>query len=216
MKARIWRKLHAQEASRFDQVYALMAKHPEVPLPDAFGAIQSGLTVEEFLSRKSRTQKKEAVKEARSAVPGDAVSRRVEQWIAKKTELAVVLAERTLLDVLVGVERVAFVFEKAGRLEKLQVVLVARRGPWEQRGPTLERDARLAQKPMPIARQPEKRPVSDPRPFQDKVGQVLRLTLRNGVKLSMPLLEYGPFDLVLGTAGDEVFVPLHALFGWEA
>ena len=29
MKCRVWRKLHAEEAKRFDQAYLLMEKHPE-------------------------------------------------------------------------------------------------------------------------------------------------------------------------------------------
>ena len=74
MKARIWRKLHAEEAKRFDQVYELMQQNPTLGFEDAFGVLQSGLSPAEFLVRKAKSQKKVAVKQARSAVPGDAVN----------------------------------------------------------------------------------------------------------------------------------------------
>ncbi|MHB8877899.1 MAG: hypothetical protein ACYC8T_29750 [Myxococcaceae bacterium] len=215
MKCRIWKKLHAEESKRFDQAYDLMGQHPSLELADAFGALQSGLKVEDFLARKSRTQKKAAVKEARGAVTASEVDGFIAQLIADKTELSVVLAERTLLDVLKGVERVAFELEKQGRLEKLQVVLMCRRSLWESLAPDIGRDPKLSQKPLPIARQPEKRPVSDPRPFAEHVGKVIHLTLRNGLELRRRLACYGPFDIILGDAGEELFVPLHAIAQWE-
>ena len=215
MKARIWRKLHAEEAKRFDQVYALMGQHPGLDLADGFGAVQSGLPVEEFLARKARVQKKAEVKVARGSVPGEAINGFIEGLIQDKTELAVVLGERTLLDVLVKVEPVAFTLARQGRVEKLQVVVVARRTDWERLGPALDRDPKLSQKPLPIARQPEKRPISDPRPFQEQVGKTLLLCLRNGLNLSLPLRAFGPFDLIVGDEGEELFVPLHAIARWE-
>jgi hypothetical protein len=214
MKCRIWRKLHAQEARRFDQVYDLMDKNPGLDLADAFGALQSGLKVEEFLARKARTQKKAAVKEARTSVPGEAINQFIDALVADKTEIAAVLAERTLLDVMTSVEPVAFNFEKHGRVEKLQVVVLARRSEWEAISPSLERDTKLSQKPLSIPRQPEKRPVSDPRPFQEHLGKSLSLVLRNGLKLTRPLRHVGPFDLMLGDEGETLFVPLHAIAQW--
>ena len=59
-----------------------------------------------------------------------------------------VLAERTVLDTLLSEEPIAFTFERTGRLEKLQVVLLSRRSDWEQLLPTLERDPKLTQKPV--------------------------------------------------------------------
>ncbi len=215
MKARVWRKLHKEEAGRFDQVYQLMDANPGLDLADAFGALQSGLTPAEFLARKARTQKKAQVKEARGSVAADAVNQFVEALLQQKTELSVVLAERTLLDVLTKVEPVAFNFEKAGRVEKLQVVVMARRASWERMSASLERDSKLAQKPAAVVRQPEKRPVSDPRPFVDLVGRTLDLTLRNGLRLVLPLLGTGPFDLLLGAGEDALFVPLHAILKWQ-
>lgn len=211
MKCRVWRKLHAEEARRFDQVYALMDKHPGLELADGFGALQSGLTVEEFLAKKARTQKKAQVKEARNIVSPTAINALVEGFREEKTELSVVLGDKTLLDVLEGTEKVAFQFQRSGRVEKLQVVVMARRSDWDKLSPTLERDAKLTQKPLPIARQPEKRPVSDPRPFEPLIGKPIKLLMRNGLILEFPLLQVGPFDLLLGAEGSEIFVPLHAI-----
>ncbi len=46
-------------------------------------------------------------------------------------------------------------------------------------------------------------------------GQRVRLVIRNGFTLEEPLLAVGPYDLVLGSEGAEVLVPLHALLSWE-
>lgn len=216
MKCRIWKKLHAEEAGRFDQAWTLMEKHPNLDLQQAFGVVQSGMPVEEFLARRARVKKKEEVKVARTAVAGDAIDGWVTARIADKAELAFVLAERTAVDVLQGVEPVAFNLERSGRLEKLQVVVLGQRAHWEKLAPTLARDPRLAQKPTPVARQPARRPVADPRPFQPLVGRTLWLELRNGLQLAAPLIAVGPFDLLVGTAGEELFVPLHALLRWES
>jgi len=215
MKCRIWRKLHQEEAKRFDQVYEIMGKNPGVDLADGFGILQSGLTPDEFKARKDRAQKKVAVRQARGAVQGEGVNAFVDKLVADKAELSIVLSERALLDVLVNVEPIAFTFERSGRLEKLQVVLMARRGVWEKLSTDVERDPKLAQKPVPVVRQPEKRPVSDPRLFEGKQGKTLDLTLRNGIRFALPLLTYGPFDLLLGKEGEEVFVPLHAILHWQ-
>jgi hypothetical protein len=216
MKCRIWRKLHAEEAKRFDQVYELIGKNPGLSLGDAFGVVQSGMTVTEFMARKERTQRKAAIKQARGEVENEAVASFLSGLVTAKTELAVVLAERTVLDTLTSEEPIAFVFERTGRLEKLQVVLLARRSDWEKMLPSLERDQKLTQKPSSVARQPDKRPYSDPRPFLPQVGQPVRLVLRNGVTLKMTLQKAGRFDLLLGEPGSEVFVPLHAILRFEA
>jgi hypothetical protein len=215
MKCRIWRKLHAEEARRFDQVYELMGKHPGLPLGDAFGVVQSGMTVAEFMARKERTQRKAAIKQARGEVDNAAIAEFLSTLVAGKTEMAVVLAERTVLDTLTAEEPIAFTFERTGRLEKLQVVLLARRTDWERLLPTLERDPRLTQKPASVARQPDKRPYSDPRLFLPQVGQVVRLVLRNGITLKLPLAKAGRFDLLLGEPGSEIFIPLHAILRFE-
>ena len=211
MKCRVWRKLHAEEAKRFDQAYLLMEKHPELGLPDAFALVQSGMSIDELQQRRVRTQKKAAVKEARGSVPGNAVDAYLSALIAEKTEVAVVLGDRTLVDVLVQSEPIAFKLERSGRLEKLQVVLMARRALWDPLGPTLERDQKLAQKPLPIVRQPERRPFSDPRAFMPQVGQEVALTLRNGIRLKQTLVAVGPFDLLVGQTGNEIFIPLHGI-----
>jgi hypothetical protein len=211
MKCRVWRKLHAEEAKRFDQAYLLMEKHPELGLPDAFALVQSGMSIDELQQRRVRTQKKAAVKEARGSVPGGEVDAYLNALITDKVEVAVVLGDRTVVDVLVQSEPIAFKLERSGRLEKLQVVLMARRALWDPLSPTLERDQKLSQKPLPIVRQPERRPFSDPRAFMPQVGQEIGITLRNGIRLKQQLVAVGPFDLLLGQAGNEIFVPLHGI-----
>jgi hypothetical protein len=214
MRARIWRKLHSEEAKRFDEAYALMAKHPELPLPEAFGLLQSGLSLEAFQARRQRSQKKQEVKDARRAVDAAPVDAFLTQLRDEASELAVVLGERTLLDVLKEVKPVAFTLDRAGRVEKLNVVLVTRRAAWEQMSPSLLRDPKLAQKPLPVAREPERRPYSDPRAFVSAVGKTVELLLRNGITLSGPLTAVGPFDLLLEVAGATVFIPIHGLLRW--
>jgi hypothetical protein len=216
MKCRIWRKLHAEEAKRFDQVYELMGQNPGLSLADGFGVLQSGLTVAEFMARKERTQRKAAVKQARNEVDNATVDAFVEGLISSKTEVAMVLGERTVLDTLTGVEPISFMLGRSGRQEKLQVVMVTRRTDWDRMAPQLERDPRLAQKPTSVARQPDKRPFSDPRVFLPHQGGSVQLTLRNGIQLTLPLRTVGRFDLILGDEGHEVFVPLHALVRFDA
>ena len=99
-------------------------------------------------------------------------------------------------------------------MEKLHLVVLSRKSTWEALLPKLEREPRLAQKPASVARQPARRPVSDPRGFLPHVGETVTIQLRNGIKLELPLLAVGPFDVLLGSAGDELFVPLHAMLSW--
>lgn len=146
-----------------------------------------------------------------SAQPIDAF---VEARIADKAELSFVMGERTVLDVLTAVAPVTFTGERTGQLEKLNVVVLTRKSTWDTLLPRLERDPKLAQRPATVARQPARRPVSDPRPFLPHVGQAVSLQLRNGIKLELPLLAVGPFDVLLGGEGDELFVPLHAMVSW--
>lgn len=215
MKARIWRKLHAEEAKRFDEAYAILDKTPGIDLQDAFALLQSGMTLEEYQARRSRTQKRAAVKEARSAVTGETVNELLTRYLGEKAELAFVLGGRTVFDTLKGMRSVAFELERSGRMEKLQVVLVAPRVVWEPRSPQVPRDPKLAQKPEPVAREPDRRPYSDPRPFSEAVGKRVKVQLRNGIQLEEPLRAHGPFDLVLGDEGQELIVPIHALLRWE-
>lgn len=215
MKCRIWKKLHAEEARRFDQVYTLLETHPDLDLADGFGVVQSGLTVEEFLARKNRTQRRSAVKQARTAVDNAPVDAFLEALRAEGGELAFVLGERTLVDKLTGAEAISFQLERSGKLEKLQVVLLARRAKWEALSPSVERDPRLTQKPVPVAREPERRPHSDPRAFLAHVGETLELTLRNGLRLQALLQEVGRFDLLLELGGEPILVPLHGLLRYE-
>jgi hypothetical protein len=211
MKSRIWKKLHAEEARRFDQSYALLEKHPELDLADAFGVVQSGKTVAEFLAKKARGKVKTEIKEARSALPGDAIDRFLGALKEGQQELAIVLGDRTLVDKLVEIHPLAFVFERAGRVEKLQVVVLGEKGSWEKLSATIERDPKLTRKPVAVQRQPDRRPVADPRALLPHVGQRVRLELRNGIVLVEPLTAVGPFDVLVSAEGGELFVPLHAM-----
>lgn len=214
MKARIWRKLHAEEARRFDEAYQLVGLTPGLALDDAFALLQSGLSVEELRARRARTAKRAGLRDARRGVSAEAI----DGWLARKTQdktaLAVVLADRTVLDTLSIVQPLAFLLERGGRVEKLQVVLLAGAEGWDVAQKALPRDARLAQRPAPVAREPDRRPVSDPRPLLEHTGQTVRLELRNGLVVERPLLAVGPYDLLVGTAGEELLVPLHALMSW--
>ena len=214
MKVRVWRKLQAEEARRFDEAYQLLALTPGLALDDAFAVLQSGLSVDELRARRARTARRADLRDALKRVSAEAI----DGWLAKrmqdKTPLAVVLADRTVLDVMNGVQPLALLLERGGRVEKLQVVLVAGAQSWEQAQPTLSRDARLAQRPAPVPREPDRRPVSDPRPLLDHARKTIRLELRNGLGIERPLLAVGPYDVLVGSDGDELLIPLHALMSW--
>jgi hypothetical protein len=215
MRAHIWKKLHAEEARRFHQAYDLMEKMPDLELADAFGIVQSGRPAEEFLARKARGQLKTVIKDARGKVPRGDVDAFLQELIKDKTEVALVLAERTVLDVVTAEGPAAFTLERSGRMEKLHVVLLARRATWDRMTASVEREPKLAKKPQGVPREPEKRAVADPRPFVPSVGQRVRLELRNGIALELPLLTVGPFDVIVGAQGEEIFVPLHAMLKWS-
>lgn len=214
MKCRIWRKLHAEEAARFTQAYDLMDKHPGLALNDAFGVLQSGSTVEEFQKKRTKLQKRDAVKQARSKVVAAAVDAFFAGLIASGAEICVVLAERTIVDTLKAVEPLAFQLTRSGRIEKLQVVAVTRRDTWEALQPSLERDPKLVKKPAAALREPDRRPVNDPTVFAGFEGVALDLKLRNGLCLRAPLLTYGPYDLVVGSEKSAIVVPLHGMVSW--
>jgi len=215
MKARVWRKLHAEEARRFDEAYQLVAQTPGLALEDAFALLQSGLSVEELKARRARTARRVDLRDARRRVSAEAIDRWLAHCIQQRTPLAVVLADRTVLDVLVAVQPLALMLERGGRVEKLQVVLVGRAHSWEQAQPSFPRDARLAQRPAPVAREPDRRPVSDPRPFLEHVGSTIHLELRNGLLVDRALLAVGPYDLLVGSEGEDFLIPLHALMAWK-
>lgn len=215
MKCRIWKKLHAEEAKRFDEAWSLMEKTPGLELADAFGIVQSGMSVDEYRARRARARKREAIKEARATVAPEKIDGFIGARIAEKTELCIVMGERTAIDVLTEVLPVSFSGERSGKIEKLHVVALARKSTWEALAPKLERDSKLAQKPAQVSRQPSRRPVSDPRAFVEHQGRRIAVQLRNGIKLNETLLAVGPFDVLLGAEGDELFVPLHAMLSWS-
>ena len=215
MKCRVWKKLHAEEAKRFDQAWTLVEANPGLELADAFGVVQSGLPVADFLARRARARKREAIKVARATVAPEAIDAFVTRFIEAQLEAAFVLGERTVLDQLKAVAPVSFELVRTGKLEKLNVVALARRATWDRLLPGLPRDSKLAHKPAAVARQPARRPVNDPRPFLEHLGKPVLLQLRNGLGLQATLRAVGPFDVLVGEEGEEVFVPLHALVSWS-
>ena len=86
MKCRMWKKLHAEEATRFDQAWALVETNPGLDLADAFGVVQSGLTVPEFLARRARAKKREAIKQARATVATETVDGFVNRFVEQHPE----------------------------------------------------------------------------------------------------------------------------------
>jgi hypothetical protein len=215
MKCRIWKRLHPKEAERFELAHRLMEKHPHLNLNDAFGLLQSNMTLDEFTKRKARVKKKTELIVARASVSSLEIDAWFKTLMEKQEELSFVLAESTLRDKIRGLAPLELELEKAGLIEKIHIVAIAKHKTWEQMTFQLSRDLKLTQKPSPVPRQPTQRPVGDPRPFIGHRGKTLDLFLRNGITLELPLLATGPFDLLLGTLGNEILVPLHALLGWN-
>ncbi|MFN0061995.1 MAG: hypothetical protein ACKVPX_05715 [Myxococcaceae bacterium] len=208
MKARIWRKLHSTEARRFDQAHALVAKHTTLTLADAFAVISSERPPEALLAKKARLQARSLVDDARAQLDATAVDTLTKRWIEDATLLAVVLQQRTWLDTLVRARPSTLSLRDNGRVEKLRVLAMT---PSHNVGdlPSIPRERPT--RPVAVPKEPERRPVWDPRPFEPWVGHTVRGTLRNGMRLYENLLAVGPFDIVLGTEGREWWVPLHAL-----
>ncbi|MCL2625597.1 MAG: hypothetical protein FWD46_02100 [Cystobacterineae bacterium] len=215
MKCRIWKRLHPKEAEHFECAYRLQEQHPHLNLNDAFGLLQSNMTVDEFAKRRARIKKKDELRVARASVSSLEIDAWFKVLMEAQEELSFVLAESTLRDKIRGLSPLELELEKTGLMEKLHIVAIARSKTWEQLTVQLLRDLKLAQKPSPVPRQPTQRPVGDPRPFLSHRGKTLNLFLRNGINLELPLLATGPFDLLVGTPGNEILVPLHALLGWN-
>ncbi len=215
MPCKIWRKLHAEEARRFDQAYALLAQHPELGLQEAFGLAQAGISVEEWKERREKAGRKQAVRSARAGLSNDDVAAWFAAAVAKAAPLWIMEAERAREDVLTSEAPVELTFSGAGRLEKLRVLLLAPAASWRLLEPTLTREPALAARPAPLHRKPETRPVNDARPLAPHVGAPVQLLLRNGWQLALPLRAVGPFDLLVGAEEAPVLVPLHALVGWS-
>ncbi|MCL2012477.1 MAG: hypothetical protein FWG75_06800 [Cystobacterineae bacterium] len=215
MKCRIWKRLHPKEAEHFERAYQLLDKHPHLNLNDAFGLLQSNLTLDEFTKRKARIKKKDELRVARASVSSIEIDAWFKTLMENQEELSFVFAESTLRDKIRGLAPLELELEKTGLIEKIQIVAVARPKTWEQITFQLLRDLKLAQKPSPVPRQPTQRAVGDPRPFLAHRGKTLSLFLRNGINLELPLVTTGPFDLLLGIPGNEVLIPLHALLGWN-
>jgi hypothetical protein len=216
MRCRIWKKLHGEESRRFDQAYTLMDSTPGLELADAFALTQSGMSAEELNARRGKAKRRDTIKAARSATESKAVDDLLAKLITKKTEVCVTLGERSVLDVITNVLPVAIEFQRSGRIEKLQMVAIATHNDWDALSAHITRDSRLAHKPTPVSRLPEKRPYSDPQVFAGTVGAPIQLTLRNGLKLDGKLKALGAFDLIVTIKRKDVIVPIHGLVSWSA
>jgi hypothetical protein len=214
MKCRIWKKKQPIEAKRFDEAYSLMAATPGLALEDAFALSQSGMSPEELAVRRLRSKRRDSIRAARGATKSEVIDAILSKFLDSKTEVCVTLSERSFIDTIIGVLPVSIEFERSGLVEKLQMVCLCARTSWDALLPSLEREQRLAQKPMPVSRLPEKRPYSDPNVFGPSVGHTVRLTLRNGLLLKGPLEAVGAFDLLLTIQKLPIIVPIHALINW--
>jgi hypothetical protein len=215
MKCRIWKRLHPKEAEYFESAYKILGEYPHLSLNDAFGLLQSNMTVDELTKRKARIKKKDELRFARASVSSLEIDAWLKVLMENQEELSFVLAESTLRDKIRGLSPLELELEKTGLIEKLHIVAIARHKTWEQIISQFSRDLKLTQKPSPVPRQPTQRAVGDPRPFLSHRGKTLELFLRNGINLELPLVAAGPFDLLLGNPDNEVLVPLHALLGWN-
>lgn len=214
MLARIWKKLHPTKAKRFQEAWTLMEANPGVELAYAMESVDGNLPLKEVIARHARVTLKRDVKAARSAVSPDEVDAFVASLIERQAECTVVLSERTFSDVATKVEPVFLEFARSGRMEKLHICVLSEVESWKRLGDAAERDVALMRNPTHVARQPNKRPVSDARPLLPLVGTVVGLELRNGLRFKLPLQKVGPYDVIVGDEVSKLLVPLHALLSW--
>ncbi len=126
-----------------------MGQHARLDLQEAFGVLQSGLPVDEFLKR-ARAHQEEGRGEGRPRrVKGEEIDAFIDP-LNREGRGADLRARRAhpARRPHRACEPVAFVLETHGDLEKLQVVALTRRSAWDAVGPGLERDPKLAQKPL--------------------------------------------------------------------
>jgi hypothetical protein len=155
-----------------------------------------------------------AVLEARSTISNAPVEEYLRRVIAGRVELTVTTDKETLNAVLTKDDGTRFVFDPRGEMRKLRVIFLAPHSASGRYVPT-SIDPALAPRPASVADQPQARPVFDPRPFVPHVGKLIEATLRNGMTFRLPLVAVGRFDLLMGTSGEELFVPLHAVLSWH-
>jgi hypothetical protein len=215
MTCREWRNREPEEANRYSRAYDVVAKFPGVHLDTALSLVATGQDPAEYLARKSKPSPKASVLASRRAVSNAEVAAFLQRLVANRVQVSVTLASSTFTDVLIEDLPTEFRFERSGPTEKLQIVTMTESSVASQYSPT-KIDPQLAAQPAPISPAPTSRPVNDPRLFQPHIDETIGVILRNGATYQLRLVAVGPYDLLLGKAGQELFVPLHALMSWEA
>ncbi len=209
--AEAWRRDHPADAARWAQAYAYVEKHPgELALDRVLNALTHGEDIETYAQR-ARSMRAQ-VEEARAAVSNGAVDAYLRKLIEGRVPVTVSLAGSAFTDVLQEDLRTRFRFAARGPVKKLKIVSLA---PTAAPYPPESIDPALAAQHAPIPQGFSTRAVVDPRPLAALAGKTIRVTLRNGLVYRLPLAAAGRFDLVLGTAGAELLVPLHAIVRWE-
>ncbi|MFB1482972.1 hypothetical protein [Corallococcus sp. RDP092CA] len=155
------------------------------------------------------------IRTAREEVSPAAIDTFVQNLINSQATVVGLMRDRTLVDNLQETRPLAFRFRLNGRIEKLELLLLAKHSAWRTMGMAHVHLPELAKGGQRAKATPARRPVADPRPFLPSIGKPLVLVLRNGMVLHLPLLTVGPFDLLLGWSGNEVLVHLHAITFWE-
>ncbi len=214
MTCQQWRAIHPSDASRYRRAYEVVDKFPNMSLETALSLVASGKDPAEYLAEKAKPSPRKLVHAARRAVSNAAIEAYFRRLIAGRMQVSVTLLSKTFADVLVGDRPTELQFANAGPVKKIEVVSMVEQAAVD-RYPPAKVDAAIAAKVQPGPRTPDARPVSDPRPLVPLVGKVVEAALRNGVTYRLPLAGVGPFDLLLGESGREVFVPLHALLSWQ-
>jgi hypothetical protein len=214
MPSHRWRKLHPDEAHRFERVYELIEKFPSLTLDGALSLVATGKDPAEYLARKARPSPKAQLLEGRRAISNAPVAAYLRRLIAERVEVSVAAGARVFEDVLLEDLPTQFRFEREGAVNKIEVVSMAARTAMSGYAPS-NVDPVLEVHPVRIRDAPEARPVADPRPLAALIGQTVELSLRHGFSYRLPLVAAGAFDLLLGVPGQELLVPLHAILRWQ-
>ncbi len=156
------------------------------------------------------------IRTAREEVSPAAIDTFIQHLIDSQASVVGLMRDRTLVDNLQECRPLAFRFGLNGRIEKLELLLLAKHSAWRTMEMAHVHLPELAKGGHRAKAAPARRPVADPRPFLPSIGKPLVLVLRDGMVIHLPLLAVGPFDLLLGWPGNEVLVHLHAIIFWEA
>ena len=151
----------------------------------------------------------------RQSVNGAAVESFLKRLSEDEEDVVIAIDRRIAVDRLVGMKRLAFDLAGEGAVSAMEVVFLAPRQAWLSVFTQVRFDDAVFRSPPPVDPVLSRRPAADPRPFVEHQGRRLKLTLRNGMILSLQLVAVGPYDLIVGGDAGELLVPLHALVAWE-